>query len=69
MLTPKVKSQIAEEVQNILQLVDDVELPEGEINFILHVDGAASWSWANIQNNGNIYKDVPEALVCNLTVK
>ena len=27
-------------------------MPEGEITFSLHVDGAEDWSWADIVNNG-----------------
>lgn len=26
----------------------------GEIQFLLHVDGAESWSWADIRNNGAV---------------
>ncbi len=52
MFSPDMKTMIAEKVQKILQEIDHSELPVGEINFLLHVDGAASWSWANIRNNG-----------------
>jgi len=32
-------------------------LPQGEISFSLHVDGAdPSWSWADIRNNGAVTK-------------
>ena len=57
MFSPKLKSLIAEHVQSLLQSLDHHELPEGEINFILHVDGKESWSWANIRNNSD--KDIP----------
>lgn len=53
MFTVDVKHKIATEVQKILRDTDNGELPMGEISFILHIDGVASWSWANIRNNGN----------------
>jgi hypothetical protein len=48
------KRQIADKVQEILRETNHPELPEGEIQFKLHVSGAESWSWADIQNNGAI---------------
>ena len=51
MFSIKLKQEISEKVQAILQETAHDELPKGEINFILHVDGAESWSWANIRNN------------------
>jgi hypothetical protein len=48
------KRQIAEDVQKILRATRHPELPPGEIFFTLHVDGAESWSWADIQNNGAV---------------
>ena len=53
MFSPDLKRKIATEVQRILRETNHSELPMGEINFILHVDGVAGWSWANIRNNGN----------------
>ena len=53
MFSPDMKHMIAEKVQKILQDTCHPELPKGEINFLLHVDGAESWSWANIRNNGS----------------
>jgi hypothetical protein len=41
-------------VQGILRATNHPELPEGEIQFCLHVDGAESWSWADIKNNGAV---------------
>lgn len=52
------KRIIANRVQKILRETNHPELPEGEIQFSLHVDGAASWSWADIRNNGAV--DNPE---------
>lgn len=48
------KRQIAKAVQKILQETNHPELPEGEITFLLHVDGAEDWSWADIRNNGAV---------------
>lgn len=45
---------IADAVQKILRETNHPELPVGEIQFQLHVDGAESWSWADIVNNGAI---------------
>ncbi len=48
------KRDISDAVQQILQVTNHAELPQGEINFSLHVDGAESWSWADIRNNGAV---------------
>lgn len=48
------KRQIADAVQKILRDTNHPELPKGEIQFALHVDGAESWSWADIRNNGAV---------------
>ena len=48
------KRDIADQVQGILRETGHPELPEGEIQFHLHVDGAESWSWADIRNNGAV---------------
>lgn len=48
------KRLIADEVQRILRETGHPELPGGEIGFLLHVDGAESWSWADIRNNGAV---------------
>ena len=48
------KRHISEEVQRILRATNHPELPKGEIQFLLHVDGAESWSWADIKNNGAV---------------
>lgn len=68
MLSNKTKQLISDKVQAILQEVSDDELPNGEIQFILHVDGKEDWSWANIKNNGSKNFDVPNILIQNLTV-
>jgi hypothetical protein len=48
------KREISEKVQQILRETNHPELPDGEISFLLHVDGAESWSWADIKNNGSV---------------
>lgn len=49
------KRAISDAVQKILRATQHAELPTtGEISFTLHVDGAADWSWADIQNNGAV---------------
>jgi hypothetical protein len=48
------KREIAERVQEALRITNHPELPEGEISFELHVNGAEAWSWAVIRNNGAI---------------
>jgi len=68
MFSSDLKQAIAEKVQAILQETGHVELPEGEVQFILHVDGAENWSWANIRNNAARGVDVPGVLVQNLSV-
>ena len=53
MFSVRQKREISEAVQKILRDTKHPELPEGEIEFVLHVDGAESWSWADIRNNGS----------------
>jgi len=54
MFSLKQKRKISDVIQKILKETNHPELPEGEINFRLHVDGAESWSWADICNNGSV---------------
>lgn len=56
MFSVRQKREIADAVQKILRETNHPELPKGEINFLLHVDGAESWSWADIRNNGAVSK-------------
>ena len=51
MFSSELKNEISKAVQKILQETNHPELSEGEIRFLLHVDGAEPWSWANIRNN------------------
>lgn len=54
MFSIRQKRSIAERVQKVLRETAHPELPEGEISFALHVDGAENWSWADIWNNGAV---------------
>lgn len=48
------KRAIANAVQKVLRDTNHPELSAGEIQFLLHVDGAEAWSWADIRNNGAV---------------
>jgi hypothetical protein len=54
MFSVRQKREIADAVQKILRDTNHPELPAGEIRFLLHVEGAESWSWADIRNNGAV---------------
>ncbi len=67
MLRNDVKKQISELVQELLQQVDDHEMPDsGEISFLLHIDGARSHSWANIRNMSEAHIPAPGNLCKNM---
>jgi len=66
MFSSAMKNMISEKVQKILQDTCHYELPKDEIQFLLHVDGAKPWSWANIRNASNRSDDPPIDVVCNL---
>lgn len=63
MFSTRQKCEIAKAVQKILRATNHPELPAGEINFTLHVEGAESWSWADIRNNGAVTQ--PKANIWN----
>lgn len=67
MLSTKVKEELSQKIQSLLQEIGDEELPDGEINFILHVDGKEGWSWANIRNSNSRNIPVPNSIVRNLS--
>jgi hypothetical protein len=67
MFSPQQKREISMKVQAILQETANDELPDGEVQFILHVDGAEDWSWANIRNSGARDIPVPNVLIRNMT--
>ena len=53
MFSVQQKRDISDAVQQILRVTHHPELPTtGEVSFLLHVDGAESWSYADIGNNG-----------------
>lgn len=54
MFSLKQKREISDAIQKILRATNHPELPQGEIQFSLHVDGEQSWSWADIKNNGAV---------------
>ena len=58
MFSMRQKREIAEAVQKILVETKHPELPDSEIQFQLHVEGAESWSWADIKNNGAVISPV-----------
>ena len=54
MFSVRQKREIADAVQKILRATNHPELPEGEIQFALHVEGGPHWAWADIFNNGAV---------------
>jgi len=56
MFSIRQKREIAEAIQTIIRNTAHPELPSAdkEINFRIHIEGAASWSWADIENNGAV---------------
>ena len=53
MFSIRQKREISDKIQTLLKGTNHPELPKGEISFNLHVDGAESWSWADIKNNSS----------------
>ncbi len=55
MFSVQQKRDISNAVQTILRDTAHPELPTtGEVSFLLHVDGAEPWSFADIKNNGSV---------------
>lgn len=50
------KREIADKIQKLLRETGHPELPEDEIKFEIRINGAESWSWACIKNNGAVEK-------------
>lgn len=67
MFSSQQKQEIAAKVQHAIQQTLNDKLPIGEVNFILHVDGAENWSWANIRNNSARDVPVPDVLMQNMS--
>jgi hypothetical protein len=51
MFSKSEKQFIAAEIEKILLNLNHPEMPKERPKFSLHVDGAESWSWADIQPN------------------
>jgi len=54
MFSVKQKREISKKVQQVLRDTGHPELPKGEIDFLLRVNGAIGMSWADIRNNGAV---------------
>ncbi len=54
MFSVRQKREISDEIQVILKKINHPELPDGEIEFLIRVEGAEKWSWAEIRNNGAV---------------
>ena len=54
MFSVRQKREISDAVQKILQDTKHPELPDGEITFLLQVEGKMMYSWAEIKNNGAV---------------
>ena len=48
------KREISDKIQKILKDTNHPELPDGEVSFLIRVEGEKSWSWAEIRNNGSV---------------
>lgn len=54
MFSVQQKRDIANKIQTVLRETNHPELPQGEISFFLHVEGATMMSWADIRNNNAV---------------
>lgn len=54
MFSVQQKRNISDAIQKIIRDTKHPELPKHEIKFAIHIEGAESWSWALIENNGAI---------------
>ena len=54
MFSVRQKREIADKIQFILRDTKHPELPEGEIRFYIHIEGAMPDSFADIRNNGSV---------------
>ena len=69
MISAELKNKISEYIQQLLVETNHPELPAGDIQFLLHVDGAGAGSWANIRNNDSPGGRVPDELIRNTSVE
>lgn len=51
MFSMKEKQWLADEIEKLLLKLEHPEMPKAKPSFKLHVDGAESWSWADIEPN------------------
>jgi len=51
MFSMKEKMMIAQKIEELLLSLDHPEMPKSKPKFKLHVDGAESWSYADIEPN------------------
>lgn len=54
MFSLRQKREISEAIQKILRETNHPELPEGEIDFVIKINGKEFWSWAIIENNSRV---------------
>jgi hypothetical protein len=54
MFSVRQKRDISDKIQKVLRETNHPELPEGEIQFMIHVNGSSPMSWAQIRNNGAV---------------
>ena len=54
MFSVRQKREISDKIQKIIRETNHPELPNGEVVFIIRIEGAEPWSWAVIENNGSI---------------
>lgn len=54
MFSVREKRALARKIQSVLRSTGHPELPQGEIEFTLHVKGAEEFSFAEIKNNGAV---------------
>ena len=54
MFSTQEKRKISDAVQKILRETNHPELPKKNVKFLLHVDGAKPWSWADIRDSSSV---------------
>lgn len=59
MFSVRQKRELSTAIQKLLRDTGHPELPAGEIEFRLHVNGAESWQWAVILNNSAVIAPKP----------
>ena len=57
MFSVKEKQWLASEIEKLLLSLNHPEMPKSEPSFKIHVDGAESWSWADIEPNWKYAKN------------